>query len=132
MKQLLAILYVFMLLSCGGGGFKNGSVVEVSKRCICAYSETSYSEMSKLCNRKDEAGLERMDARGQIDILSYGTLGTVVQNGFTKTQIRLADGSEVWVANEFLRNYTGEIDESEVCTLSDEELEEIEKSSKQE
>lgn len=73
-----------------------------------------------------------MDARGQIDILSYGTLGTVVQNGFTKTQIRLADGSEVWVANEFLRNYTGEIDESEVCTLPDEELEEIEKSSKQE
>lgn len=106
MKQLFVILSVFLLLSCASGsGFKNGSVVEVSEKCICAYSESSYSEMSKLCNRHDEVGLEQMEAKGQISILSYGTLGTVVKMSFGKTKIRLDNGSEVWIANEFLHTH---------------------------
>lgn len=81
---------------------KLGDAVFVSQECIVAADEDSYDEMTKLCNRKDERGLELMSAQGRIAILEEGTSGIVVDMEFGKMKIRLSDDKEVWCANEFL------------------------------
>lgn len=82
---------------------KLGDAVLVSQECIVAADEDSYDEMTKLCNRKDERGLELMSAQGRIAILEEGTSGVVVDMEFGKMKIRLSDNREVWCANEFLK-----------------------------
>ena len=82
---------------------KLGDAVLVSQECIVAADEDSYDEMTKLCNRKDERGLELMSAQGWIAILEEGTSGVVVDMEFGKMKIRLSDNREVWCANEFLK-----------------------------
>lgn len=103
MKKILLVLSTLALLSCGGSGFRNGQNVTVTQRCIWASTEETYKTMSKLCNRKDEAGLELMEWRGEVGILGAGEQGVVTDTGFGKVKIRLPEGIEVWVASEFLR-----------------------------
>ena len=92
-----------LLFSCGGGkDFNHGDTVYVSQKCIAAVDEDSYSQMTDYCARKDERGLENMEARGLITILPYGTEGTVTKMGFGKIKIRLNDNREYWCANEFI------------------------------
>ena len=59
--------------------------------------------MTKYCNRRDETGLEIMEAKGLIRIIEDGTKGTVTDLGFGKTKVRLDDDlNEYWVASEFV------------------------------
>ena len=105
-KILLTMLVAVLVCSCGGSkekGVKLGSTVCVLKECIGAIDEDSYSEMTKLCTRKDETGLEIMEERGLIKILDYGTSGVVTDMGLGKTKIRMKDKTEYWCSNEFVR-----------------------------
>ncbi|SDN82049.1 hypothetical protein SAMN04487900_103175 [Prevotella communis] len=103
-KLFLAFFAILTLSACScSGGFKHGQQVTVSERCIYASSEGAYDEMTKYCNRRDEAALERMDSRGEIGILYRGDTGVVTEVDFAKVKIRLQDGKEVWVANDFLK-----------------------------
>ena len=105
-KIFLMMLAAVLMCSCGGSkekGAKLGSTVYVLKECIGAVDEDSFSEMSKLCTRKDKTGLEIMEERGLIKILSYGTSGVVTDLGFGKTKIRLEDRSEYWCSSEFVK-----------------------------
>ncbi len=105
MKKLFVLLMAtFFFASCScGGGFKDGQAVTVSKECIWASNEDTYDQMQKYCNRKDERGLELMEMRGEVGILSSGAKGVVTDLAFGKVKIRLGDDSEVWVASEFLK-----------------------------
>ena len=103
MKKILLVLSSLALLSCGGSGFRKGQNVTVTERCIWASSEETYKTMNQLCNRRDEAGLERMEWRGEVGILGTGEQGVVTDTDYGKVKIRLPEGQEVWVASEFLR-----------------------------
>lgn len=107
MKRILSVLAAALLvISCGcsdaGARVNFGDEVKLSEKCIGAVNEESYSKMSDYCSRRDETGLEIMQAAGLIDILYSGTTGTVTDMGFGKTKIRLASGREFWVASEFV------------------------------
>lgn len=107
MKRLLLVLsLIFLLGACGSGsgkGFKDGDEVTVSQKCIWASDEESFSEMNKLCNQKDEMGLEKMESLGKVGIVLQGTKCVVTESGFGKSKIRLDNGREVWVSSEFLK-----------------------------
>lgn len=104
MKRIVTMIFAaLLLLSCGGGGFKNGQTVTVKEKCIWASNEDTFDQMTKYCNRKDERGLELMEMRGEVGILDEGDNGVITDLAFGKAKIRLANDNEVWVANEFLR-----------------------------
>lgn len=104
MKRIVTMIFAaLLLLSCGGGGFKNGQTVTVKEKCIWASNEDTFDQMTKCCNRKDERGLELMEMRGEVGILDEGDKGVITDLAFGKAKIRLANDNEVWVANEFLR-----------------------------
>ena len=104
MKRIVTMIFAALLiLSCGGGGFKNGQTVTVKGKCIWASNEDTFHQMTKYCNRKDERGLELMEMRGEVGILDEGDNGVITDLAFGKAKIRLANDNEVWVANEFLR-----------------------------
>lgn len=97
------MIFAAVLLSCGGSGFKHGQSVTVKEKCIWASNEETFGQVTKYCNRKDERGLELMESRGEVGILSSGAKGVVTDLAFGKVKIRLDDDSEVWVAREFLK-----------------------------
>ena len=105
MKNLLIGLVILctVFASCGGNSFRHGQSVVVKERCIWAADEDSYNEMCKLCNRKDEIGLENMESQGKVGILEAGETGTVTDLNFETVQIRIADGKKVFVASKFLK-----------------------------
>ena len=107
-KYIVHILLVLAIIisSCSSNnsskGLRPGEEAEITQKCISAIDEDSFDEMTKLCIRKDELGLELMAEKGKIQILYTGTQCVVVETGFAKTKIRLKDGTEVLVANEFV------------------------------
>ena len=94
---------LLLFASCGGRGFRKGQSVTITQECIWASNEETYKTMNQLCNRKDEAGLECMEWRGEIGILGAGEQGVVTDTDYGKVKIRLPEGQEVWIASEFLR-----------------------------
>lgn len=104
MKRIVTMIFAaLLLLSCGGGGFKNGQTVTVKEKCIWASNEDTFDQMLKYCNRRDERGLELMESRGEVGILWSGDKGVITDMAFGKVKIRLANDNEVWVANEDIR-----------------------------
>lgn len=104
MKRIVTMIFAaLLLLSCGGGGFKNGQTVTVKEKCIWASNEDTFDQMLKYCNRRDERGLELMESRGEVGILWSGDKGVITDMAFGKVKMRLANDNEVWVANEDIR-----------------------------
>lgn len=105
-KILFFICMALMMAACGNSNtptYKAGDEVTVKTKCIWASDEESFEQMTKYCNRKDEMGLEKMEALGQVGIVYKGTKAVITDLGFGKAKIRLDDGSEVWVSSEFLK-----------------------------
>lgn len=103
----LIALFAATMTACGGGsgksGLKHGDTAVVTEQCIGAVDEDSYEQMLKYCNRRDERGLELMEARGLITILEEGETGVVTEMGFGKTKIRLLDDREYWCSSKFVK-----------------------------
>lgn len=113
MKRIIALCCTILLLaSClcsnssnsnSSNSIKHGDVVTVTEQCIVAIDKDSYDLMTTYCTRRDERGLELMEAKGLIKIAYQGEYGTVTDMGFGKVKIRLDDNKEWWCANEFVR-----------------------------
>lgn len=102
---LMCALVLSFTSSCScSSGFKYGQKVMIKERCIGAIDASSYKEMDRLCARRDEAGLNRLDYQGKIDILSWGSEGEIVGMAFGRVKIRLnKNGREYWVATKFVK-----------------------------
>ena len=84
--------------------FKGGQSVVVSTKCIGAIDEDSFDEMNKYCVRKDERGLEIMESRGLITIISSGEDAIVTKVGFGKVKIRLSSNErEYWCSDDYVK-----------------------------
>lgn len=105
MKKYIMLFLIALITSCGDSksGHRHGDTVVISEKCIVAVDEDSYKEMVKYCVRKDEVGLELMEARGLIKILEKGESGVITEMGFDKIKIRMIDNNEYWCANKYVK-----------------------------
>lgn len=75
----------------------------VIRECLSATDESSYSELLRVCNRKDETQLVRMMSEGRVYVIQPSGDFTAIEHGFGKVRIRgVIDGEtrSVWVASE--------------------------------
>ena len=102
---LLLALIALMAAACsnqGGTNRKDGKC-RVVRECLSAIDESSYSELLKVCNRKDETQLMRMITEGRVYVVEPSENFVAVDHEFGKVKIRgIIDGveHEVWVASE--------------------------------
>ena len=75
----------------------------VIRECLSATDESSYSELLRVCNRKDETQLVRMMSEGRVYVIQPSGDFTDIEHGFGQVKIRgVIDGEtrSVWVASE--------------------------------
>ena len=70
---LFVTLVIVLFASCGGSSGKlpsKGEEFTPNTECLSAISESSFKELNRVCNRRDEAELVRMMGRGEVYVLS--------------------------------------------------------------
>jgi len=100
MKKLLLLLLLFPSLLLYSQA--KGSLVRTNSQCLSATTEDNFSELNKVCNRKDEASLKQMISAGKVYVLSKNTKATIIESGLAKKKITTVSGLTVWVSSEFL------------------------------
>lgn len=74
---------------------------KIKKECLVATTEDNFRIMNQVCNKKDEAALQRMIAAKQVYILNPQYSVSMMEHGFAKCKIYVSSlSSNVWVSTE--------------------------------
>lgn len=102
MKKLIFVFAFLFSIILSVSSQTKGSTVVTNQQCLSATTEDNFSEMNRVCNKKDESSLKQMISVGKVYVLSKNTKAVVVDSGFGKKKITTSNGLNVWVSSEFL------------------------------
>lgn len=74
----------------------------IKEECLAAINESKFSDLNKVCNRRDQNALMSMINAGHVKVLNTTDKIEMVDYGFAKSKIKLENGQEYFVANEFI------------------------------
>jgi hypothetical protein len=74
----------------------------IKEECLAAINKSKFSELNKVCNRRDQNALMSMINAGYVKVLNTTDKIEMVDYGFAKSKIKLENGQEYFVANEFI------------------------------
>lgn len=75
----------------------------ITQECLAATTEDNFKVLNQVCNRKDETALKQMITAGQVCVLSPKYSISMVDYGFGKCKIYVADlGINVWVSTDYI------------------------------
>ena len=78
-------------------------ICKIKKECLSATTEANFKILNQVCNKRDESALKEMIAAGKVYILNPSMAISMVDYGFAKCKIYVANlKTEVWVSTEFV------------------------------
>lgn len=80
-------------------------VWKIKEECLAAIDDSKFSELNKVCNRKDQNALKGMINAGYVKVLNTTDKIEMIDYGFAKSKIKLVNGQVYFVANEFVTHY---------------------------
>lgn len=106
-KILLLVACSFILVACGSGKkIKPGQIVVTNQQCLAARSESSFDELNRVCNRKDQTALKMMITNKEVYLLDDATTIKVTDLRFGTVigEIRTGDHifEPVYISREFV------------------------------
>lgn len=104
---LFLIAFSFVLVACGSGKkIEPGQIVVTNQQCLAARSESSFDELNRVCNRKDQTSLKMMIANKDVYLLDEATTIKVIDLRFGTVigEIRTGDHifEQVYISKEFV------------------------------